>query len=192
MEKKDIPFNLYIGQPVKVWLEDENGKFTIEREGTLSWNHEEGHEWVIYHLLSTDPLDFDGWDFRFKLLLRPLSSMTEEEFQEFAKSFFKDDKLTFATHEKVWYACSRELDPEFEGEPIEYINEACDADPENVIMCDTRSKLVTYGWIEYDERYHGFAAYEQAELFLFLLSKGFDLFGLIGSGLAIDSTLKPV
>jgi hypothetical protein len=73
-------FHLYLGQPVKVWFADEHGRMTIECEGRLSWNHEEDTEWIIYSPLPTDELDaFEDTDFEFKLLLRPLSDMTEEE-----------------------------------------------------------------------------------------------------------------
>jgi hypothetical protein len=123
-----------------------------------------------------------------KPVLRKLSDMTEEDFQDVAKYFFGTDKLVFANYDKHWYACDRELDPEFDGDIIEHINEACDDDPENTIMCDLRTWNITHGWITWDEVYHGFSVTEQAKIFQALLSKSFDLFGLIDSGLAINKT----
>lgn len=76
--------HFYLGQPVRVWFEDENGKFTVERKGTLSWNHEEDSEWIKYQLEISDEYDaFESTDFIFKLCLRRLSSMTDDELKEF-------------------------------------------------------------------------------------------------------------
>jgi hypothetical protein len=129
-----------------------------------------------------DVLNDDEMCEQIKLILRPLSDLTEEEFKEYSKP------KTFATYGGYWYACDRELDPDFEGDVIEHINEACDDDPENVIMCHAKSKSISYGWIEYEDKYHGFGMKENATWIAFLLAKGFDLFGLIPAGLAIDKT----
>lgn len=126
-----------------------------------------------------------------KLLLRPLLSMTEEDFRLFAEDFFNSKNLVFASQDKYWYACERELDPDYEGTPMEYINDAGDDDAENVLMCSTISKLITYGWLIYEESYNGFSMREQAEVIRYFTSKGFDLFGLIESGHALDSTSQP-
>lgn len=76
----NIPYNLYLGCPVKAWFEEEHGKYTVERKGKLSWNHENDEPWVIYQLDSSDEHDaFEETEFDFKLILRKLSSMTEEE-----------------------------------------------------------------------------------------------------------------
>lgn len=115
-------------------------------------------------------------------ILRPLSDMIEDDFKEFAKP------KSFAVYQSYWYACERETDPEFEGDIVEHIQDACDDDPENVIMFNTRDKSISYGWISYDEVYHSFSTKEHADWFKFLLSKGFDLFNLIPDGLAIDAT----
>ena len=147
-----------------------------------SHSDKDGWEAAICPELLAEVEDEDSEVKGVKLILRPLSSMTEENFRGIASRFFNTEKLVFD------YACDRELDPEFEGEVIEHINEACDDDPENVIMCESRSKSITHGWISYEEVYHGFSTVEQAEIFKILLSLGFDLFGLIEEGLAIDAT----
>lgn len=122
----------------------------------------------------------------FKLLLRPLSDMTEEDFKEFAKP------ESFAAHDGYWYACNRAIDPDFEGTVIEHINDACDDDPENVLMLHIATKHLSCGWIQYEEMYHSLGVKGEAAWFRFLLSKGFDLFDLIPAGLAIDKTKRTV
>ena len=124
MEKKTFKdWHLYFGQPVKVYFEDDYGKFTIERKGTLSWSQE--HDDCYYVLYETDQNDdFEGCDFDWKLILRPLSDMTEEE---------KNEYLLIGTDSSTRFE-------------------------------------------------------HNARRTQYLLSKGFDLFGLIDAGLAIDKT----
>jgi hypothetical protein len=75
--------HLYLNQPIVIWFEDKDGKFTLERNGKLSWNHEEDCEYVLYTLEDTDDAEaFEFTDYRFKLLLRPLSDITDEEVED--------------------------------------------------------------------------------------------------------------
>ena len=166
-EIKEVPLHLYIGCDM-----------------LYSTHHEPQND---TYKLSVKNIH-EAIEFGDRPVLRKLSDMTEEDFQDVAKYFFGTDKLVFANYDKHWYACDRELDPEFDGDIIEHINEACDDDPENTIMCDLRTWNITHGWITWDEVYHGFSVTEQAKIFQALLSKSFDLFGLIDSGLAINKT----
>lgn len=125
-------WHFYLGCNVEVLMEDEHGQFTIKREGTLSYNHEEDDVWILVKELPGDDFDFDCHDFRWKPILRDLKSMTESEQRE------------------------------------EYLlTRFCEGD---------RDVLGRQG---------------MARGFQYLLSRGFDLFGLIKSGQAIDqATLK--
>jgi len=181
---KDIKeyLHLYLGCDLYI--------FPIETIGN-GWLHKAiqdnpGLNWKI-------PLNYENLRRRdgYLPILRPLSDMTEEDFRLLAIDFFGKENLVFASLSKYWYACSRELDPDHEGTTMEYINDAGDDDPENILMCDSRSKLITYGWIIYEENYHGMSMSEQAAITKYLISKHFDLFGLIESGLAIDKTKLP-
>lgn len=91
-----------------------------------------------------------------KLLLRPLSSMTEEEITELflLKGMTKPDKVT-----------RTEIKDRFL--QIEYIHSG-------VYGSDYQHIITMY-----------------PDQFAYLLSKSFDLFGLIDAGLAIDSTKHP-
>jgi hypothetical protein len=183
-EIREIPYHLYLGSECMAVIGDELAPVGKLRGITDS----ETEPGKVVAICGDTFSEF--YIEEVKPILRKLSSMTEEEFHGLAQSFFNDEKLTFGKDSTYWYACTREIDPEYEGEVIEHINEACDDDPENVIMCCIRSKAITYGWIEYDEKYHGFSTTEQAEVFQYLLSKGFDLFNLIPEGLALDSDSK--
>lgn len=175
---KDIKDYLHLYLGCEVLAKFPKGNFVCRLVGYFNHEYESCKLWYNGGL-SNWPIE------GFKLLLRPLSDMTEEEFKEYAHP------KSFASYDGYWYACDREIDPDFDGELIEFINDACDDDPENVIMCHVKSKYISYGWIEYEERYHGFGVKEEAEWVRFLLSKGFDLFGLIEAGLALDKTKHP-
>lgn len=84
-----------------------------------------------------------------------------------------------------------ESDGDYEGVEfgMDFINQAMDADPENVLMWNANNKGLTFGWLIYDETYSVLSLREESIYIKFLLSKGFDLFGLIEKGEAIDSTL---
>lgn len=79
---------LYIGCECEVMFEDANGKFTIKRKGIMSWSHEEDCEWIIYTPEPEDyqlDIDFEEWDYRWKLILRPPESITADEIIELEK-----------------------------------------------------------------------------------------------------------
>jgi hypothetical protein len=107
-----------------------------------------------------------------RLILRKLSDMTEEEWKEWGR-----------TYGTVFGACSKETwlqqFEQFEDRPA--FGQGKKSDVENPVM--ERSKVVT-------GLKHEFYTYSPTG-FRFLLSKSFDLFGLIEQGLAIDkATLK--
>lgn len=185
MEAKTLA--LYLGCQITAFTDGANIVATFTG---IELDARDDHSFITaYPIGSVEPRHFRA--FQIKPHLRPLSSMTEEDFKSFAEDFFNSKNLVFASQDKYWYACRRELDPDYEGTPMEYINDAGDDDPENVLMCSTISKLVTYGWIIYEELYHGFSMEQQSEVIRHFLSKHFDLFGLIESGQALDiSKLK--
>lgn len=81
--KKFTDWHLYFGQPVQVLFEDEYGRYTVERKGTLSWSQEhDDFTYILYELENND--FFDECDFEWRLILRPLSDMTEEEYHHTA------------------------------------------------------------------------------------------------------------
>lgn len=149
MENKIQKFNdwhLYLGCPCKIWFEGESGKFDDEHNGTLSWSHEEGCEWLLVNTPADGgKYDVEDEDFRWKPLLRPLYSMTEDEVYQFA-----EDHGYWIAHERVTETYKRK-----------------------------RTHTVRE-WIE-RKRFN-------PEPFRDLLSKHFDIFNLIASGQAIDST----
>lgn len=153
-------FHLYLGQPVKVLFEDEHGKYTVERAGTLSWNHDEDREWIIYQPLPGD--DFEDVDFKFKLVLRRLSSMTEEEI----KNLFHYDKIV-----------SQYKDISFQRE---LFNDVLTGITINYSVEIEEGGLMPQSWtMEFCSM--------NAQDFVWFLRHGFDLFQLIDEGLAIDA-----
>lgn len=111
------------------------------------------HEWSKPMELTTAQLELshrlkDDPECHYKLLLRPLSSMTEEEAKEYAGLFFVDCDLSLVKFYNLGHCIA-----------IRY----------------------------YDAFLHLPSQYEPKQ-FQYLLSKGFDLFGLIDEGLAIDVT----
>jgi hypothetical protein len=104
----------------------------------------------------------------FKPILSPLSSMTEEEALVIGKL------ITDEMVDKV----SR-LDVSIEGRRIEIFY---DNDSEKI---DLKANQVS--WIERGkDTWHHLPVHNYAEFFTYLLSKHFDLFGLIEAGLAIE------
>lgn len=154
-------FHLYLGQPVKVLFEDEHGKYTVERAGTLSWNHDEDREWIIYQPLPGD--DFEDVDFKFKLVLRRLSSMTKQDID--LGEFIPDFEILI---QKFTGGYCVEIDS------VQDDGYCLTIYPDGSMYCICKDNNENY-------------PYKGGELFNQLLSKGFDLFGLIDAGLAIDA-----
>lgn len=130
-------------------------------------------------------------------ILRPLSDMTDKDFNEFAKSVLhrEGEVMVYAEVNRQWCAASIDIENCYELEDIErtsakeMICNAEEADYDNVLSCD-KGKSIAYG--ANDEMRYFVDVEVQAQFVRYLLSKHFDLFGLIPAGLAIDSTtLKP-
>lgn len=101
-------------------------------------------------IVSAQPNRQEFYHDEIKLILRPLSSMTEEEGKEYAGLFFEDYNPELTKFYNFGHCISIRYYDAFLHLPDEYT----------------------------------------PKQFLWLLSKGFDLFGLIEKGEAIDSTLK--
>jgi hypothetical protein len=174
MKKIEDYLHLYLGCDVNVTGEGKyNGVYTLEKIITCGFG-----------VIITKPpmkVSFKMQHDKHKLILRPLSDMTEEELRivlNFMETHFsKDSKLYSRIRERVeftskeiwaqWY-CIKE-----NGEKDIVANLSHDIDG-----------LSIFGGNNYYRCY--------LKTIPFLISKGFDLFGLIESGLAIDkTTLEP-
>ncbi len=118
-----------------------------------------------------------------KLILRPLSDMTEEEVKEVLLMILDSpihlDKDERVTKEEI-NACINSIEPD-DNAFVVYFSLRC-ADMH--LYISNHSGLIRLYDEDSIEQYFEF----HPELVRYLLSKSFDLFGLIDSGIAIDKT----
>lgn len=117
--------------------------------------------------LDSDKYSF-GWD-GIKLVLRQLSDMTEEDCPEWFKEWMPDGFSVFHQVDNAYKYV--QIDSETTDGYCLTIH------PDGSMSCECKDNGDQY-------------AYKGGDLFRHLLSKHFDLFGLIESGLAISSTTK--
>lgn len=127
----------------------------------------EGHEWSEPMELTADQLSvyyrlIDDPETQHKLILRPLQAMTDEEKHELFKYIWPNDHA--ATPLGQEYCINYALDIGDDGDQIDNWMEDAAATINNTIL-----------W---------------SRITLWLTSKGFDLFELINTGFAIDSTKR--
>lgn len=181
MEKKIIDYaHLYIGCTVQSYWGTTSEKVTLVgvAEGILIYDFwrdetEVAHSWDA--TLESEHPD--------KLLLRPLSSMTEEEIKEVLFIIMdspvhldKDSRFTKAEFDN----CIDSIEPD-DNAIVVHFSLRC---IELKLYISEHSGLIRLYDEDDKEQYFEF----NPMLFKCLLSKGFDLFGLIEAGLAIDST----
>lgn len=139
-----------------------------------------------------------------KLILRPLSSLTQNEFIEIAAEILKVNRneLIFATVNSLWAVCEKGCDynpedglSESEYNPLaakpdyirDYIIAAEEADFDNVLSYCTKSNSLAYGTS--DEMRYWVEPEISAEWNRLLIKRGFDVFGLIKNKLAIKKEI---
>jgi hypothetical protein len=187
---KDIKdfIHLYLGQQVRVRKKnDSDREYLVGRicEVTRASNH---GDWVkvwfdddlptvtdsTWHQSTSNCHFFFMNEDEIQIILRRLSSMTEEERSELWS-------LVFGTKRS-----------KFRGNTVWFPEETISSDPRWVLMQGVeRFGIEMNGTVWADSDLHAFK-HNQHEVTRYLLSKGFDLFGLIESGLAIDKeTIKP-
>jgi hypothetical protein len=105
----------------------------------------------------------------YKLLLRPISDITDEEFRELGVVLFEELTTNFYTERDSY--CVKISDDTDEG------------------FCLTIYNNGSMDFICYDN--HETYSYPIGQVISYLTSKGFDLFGYIEQGLAIDKTKLP-
>ena len=135
-----------------------------------------------------------------KLILRPLSSLTQNEFIEIAAEILKVNRneLIFATFDPIWAVCEKNHDynpedelSESEYNPLaakpdyirDYIMEAEESDFDNVLSYCPKSYSLAYGTS--DEMRYWVEPEISAEWNRLLIKRGFDVFRLIKNKLAI-------
>lgn len=138
-----------------------------------------------------------------KLILRPLSSLTQNEFIEIAAEILRVNKLTFAVINSLWAVC--EINEDYDSSYFEfasehrhiieppdytrdYIIEAEEADFDNVLSYCPKSYSLAYGTS--DEIRYWVEPEVSAEWNRLLIKRGFDVFGLIKNKLAIEKEIK--
>jgi hypothetical protein len=115
--------------------------------------------------------EFDTWTAEIKPILRPLSSMTEEEMKEIWKIIFHRD---------------------FVGNNIIWFNKESNSSAKRWVLSSGVERLgiemTGHIWADSDLHHFKYNPYFTTQ---YLLSKHFDLFNLIESGQALDATTQP-
>lgn len=127
---------------------------------------------IVTHklLAAADEAAFDAY-LDFKPILRPLSSMTEEEMKEIVMLGFESKDIADMLIEKVTRRSEVQEHVRF-GTAIPYT------------AWDKNGKVQMAGTISAHEL--------SADQFRYLVSRSFDLFNLIPEGLALDATKQPL
>ena len=188
MELKDV-LHFYLGCPVMAVTSK-----LSEHKRKLVGVYDDGERQSVKLWFTGGTSDWE-LDDEFKLILRPLRSMTEEEGLEIAKLVSEPQYIESGIVSVRSEACLRKPKEDqhsiqrIEWKAYEIIKHSGDK-PKVLIL-----HITSWGTINiYVGRHYGSELGNNAkQIFVtrYLLSKGFDLFGLIEKGLALDSTTLP-
>lgn len=153
----------------------------------------EGIDWTANKVIA----ERVNWDYEnIKLILNPIRTLTEEEFQEISKALWGTDEIICLYLKDMWLSTSKDLyedskkdmydEDEKNIDDGDIFSDLDEANFDNVISYNFKNRDITFSYGIDAEYQFSLDLKSKSILFKKLLEMRFDLFGLIKNNLAIE------